>query len=292
MMISVLILTKNEEQDLPGCLASVSWSNDIHVFDSYSTDGTVQIALDHGARVTRRQFDNWSAHQNWGLKNLPFRHEWVFYIDADERPTEELVKRMQAAVLFPGDCIAFRNKRRDFFGDRWLRHVIPSPFNIRLFRPDKLHYERLVNPAVIPHGRVGELDGYLDHYPLSKGISHWLAKHNAYSSLEAEQIKRNRLAQAEFSVVRAFTESDRNKRRFHQKELFYRVPLRPFAKFLLLYLVRLGFLDGRPGFTYAALQSIYEYMIVLKTKELDRGSRAPIENMHRESSSLTQLNLP
>ena len=77
-MISVLILTKDEEQDLPGCLDSVSWSDDIHVYDSYSDDKTVSIAQDFGATVTQRQFDDWSAHQNWGLRNIRFRHPWVF----------------------------------------------------------------------------------------------------------------------------------------------------------------------------------------------------------------------
>ncbi len=81
-MISVLILTKNEERDLPDCLRSVGWSDDIHVFDSHSTDRTVEIASEFGARVTTRRFDNWAEHQNWGLKNIPFRHPWVFYLDA------------------------------------------------------------------------------------------------------------------------------------------------------------------------------------------------------------------
>src|SRR5216683_1723038 len=70
-MISILILTKNEEQDLPGCLESVRWSDDIHVFDSYSTDGTLDIARAAGAHITQRHFDNWSSHQNWGLANIP-----------------------------------------------------------------------------------------------------------------------------------------------------------------------------------------------------------------------------
>ena len=77
-MTSVLILTRNEEQDLPGCLASVSWSDDVHVLDSMSSDRTVEIAREHGAQVTQRAFDNWAEHQNWALANLQFRHPWVF----------------------------------------------------------------------------------------------------------------------------------------------------------------------------------------------------------------------
>ena len=90
-MISILILTKNEQKDLPGCLASVAWSDDIHVYDSISTDGTTGIAQAVGATVTSRAFDNWASHQSWGLRNIAFKHEWVFYIDADERMTPQLV---------------------------------------------------------------------------------------------------------------------------------------------------------------------------------------------------------
>ena len=271
-MISILILTKNEQQDLPGCLASVAWSDDIHVYDSLSTDDTVALAQRAGAHITQRPFDNWAAHQNWGLRNIRFRHPWVFYIDADERMTPELVRAVQAAAAAPGEQVAFRVQRRDFFMDTWLAHVQTSPFYLRLFRPEKMRYERLVNPVSIADGPVGDVDGYLDHHPFSKGIAQWIERHNAYSSLEARQIIDNRRGQARFSLRKAFTAADFHERRFHQKELFYRLPLRPLLKFLLLYLGKRGFLDGRAGLTYAVLQSIYEYMIVLKVRELERAS--------------------
>jgi glycosyltransferase involved in cell wall biosynthesis len=278
-MISVLILTKNEERDLPGCLESVRWSDDIHVYDSYSTDRTVEIAQAAGAQVTQRTFDNWSAHQNWGLQNIPFKYPWVYYSDADERMTPELVASAGEAVQSPGANVAFRVQRRDFLYGRWLRHVTASPFNIRLFRPEKMRYERMVNPVSIPNGPVGELSGYFDHFPFSKGTRHWLEKHNSYSTLEAQQIVSNRSARNSFSMREAFLAKDRNERRYHQKELFYRMPARPLVKFMLLYIAKRGFLDGRAGFTYAALQSIYEYMIVLKTRELAESSngRMPVE---------------
>lgn len=94
-MISVLIITKNEEQDLPACLDSVSWSDDIHVFDSYSNDKTVDIALAAGAKITKRHFDDWSTHQNWGLNNIPFKYKWVLYIDADERVSTSLFNTLK-----------------------------------------------------------------------------------------------------------------------------------------------------------------------------------------------------
>jgi glycosyltransferase involved in cell wall biosynthesis len=266
--VSVLILTKNEEKDLPGCLASIAWSDDIHVYDSVSTDKTVEIAENFGAQVTSRPFDNWASHQNWGLQNIKFKHEWVFYIDADERMTPELMDEVQNAVNLAGDNVAFRIQRRDFYLDTWLKHVQTSPFYMRLFKYNKMRYERMVNPISIADGSVGQLKSYLDHFPFSKGISHWIERHNSYSSFEAAQIIENRKNQAAFSIVKAMTAKDFHERRFHQKEFFYRLPMRPLVKFLILYVIKRGFLDGKAGLSYAILQSIYEYFIVLKTKEL------------------------
>jgi hypothetical protein len=131
-----------------------------------------------------------------------------------------------------------------------------------------MRYERLVNPVSIPDGPTAQLTGYLDHFPFSKGLEHWLSRHNSYSTLEARQIVANRASHTEFSLAKALFSRDFHERRFHQKELFYRLPARPLIKFLYLYIVRRGFLDGRAGYTYARLQSFYEYMIVLKTREL------------------------
>jgi len=273
-MVSIFILTKNEVQDLPGCLKSVSWSDDVHVYDSYSTDRTLEIARAMGARVTQRHFDDWSSHQNWGIANIAFRHPWVLYIDADERVTPELAASIQQAVQNPAGKVAFRIQRRDFWGDRWLKHVQASSHYLRLFRPEKMRYERLVNPVSIPDGPVGELAGYLDHYPFSKGMTHWLNRHNSYSSFEARQIEQNRAVNQPYSLREALFAADPNQRRFHQKEFFYRMPSRPLLKFLLLYVGKCGFLDGSAGFNYALLQAFYEYMIVLKTKELSLHSQA------------------
>lgn len=267
--VSILILTKNEEQDLPACLDSISWSDDIHLFDSCSKDNTVNIAKQFGAKITQRPFDNWSSHQNWGLTNISFKHEWVFYIDADERMSHSLISSINQMINHTvQEFNAFRIQRRDFFMGCWLKHVQTTSYYIRLFRPDKVHYERLVNPVTIVDGSVGQLSGYLDHYPFSKGISHWLNRHNSYSTFEAQQFYDNQRSRETFSLAKAFIAKNFHVRRFHQKELFYRLPARPLIKFFILYFIKRGFLDGKPGFTYALLQSIYEYMIILKVNEL------------------------
>ena len=180
--ISVLILTKNEQQDLPGCLESVAWSDDIHVYDSLSMDDTVKIAEQFGAKVTQREFDNWSSHQNWGLNNIPFKHKWVYYSDADERVTPELAKALKEFVENSGEYVALRVCRRDYLMGQWLRHVTPSPFNIRLFKPGNIRYERLTNPVTIVDGKIAETAKHFDHFPFSKGMTHWFDKHNKYST--------------------------------------------------------------------------------------------------------------
>jgi glycosyltransferase involved in cell wall biosynthesis len=273
-MISVLILTRNEENNLPDCLRTVAWSDDIHVLDSLSSDRTVEIANSAGAHITQRPFDNWAAHQNWAMTHLPFRYPWVFYLDADERVTPDLAEEMQRTVASHPAFIAYRIHRRDFLGTQWLKHSQLSPYYIRLFRPEKMRYERLVNPRSVVDGPVGRLRGYLDHYPFSKGLEDWLARHDRYSTLEAEQSELNRDKARDLSLRSALFERDFHKRRYHQKELFYRMPGRPWIKFFYLYFLRRGFLDGGAGFTYARLQSRYESMIVRKTRELKRSNTA------------------
>jgi glycosyltransferase involved in cell wall biosynthesis len=131
-MISVLILTRNEEIDLPQCLASVAWCDDVHVFDSESTDRTREIAAAAGAHVTVRSFDGYASQRNAALTTLPFRHAWVFLLDADERPTPELAREMLAVTANPAETIGgFRMRRRDFFAGRWLAHAQLTPFYIR-----------------------------------------------------------------------------------------------------------------------------------------------------------------
>lgn len=271
-MISILILTKNEEQDLPGCLKSVTWCDDVHLFDSYSTDRTLEIAREAGCVITQRKFDNWSAHQNWGLANIPFKYPWVLYIDADERVSPELRDAAVAAAQVDAPFSAFRLRRRDFFLDgTWLKHAQISPFYVRLFRPEKMRYERLVNPVSIVDGPIGEIGGYLDHYPFSKGVGFWLERHIKYADLEAKTIIENRSKHTAFSLRKAIVEKDFTERRFHQKELFYRIPFRPLVKWCYMMFARAAFLDGRAGITYAFLQSIYEYFIVLKQREMSRN---------------------
>jgi glycosyltransferase involved in cell wall biosynthesis len=268
--ISVLILTKNEERDLPGALASVAWSDDVHVFDSESTDRTQEIARAAGAQVHVRAFDDYATHRNAAF-GIAFRHPWVFLLDADERATSGLSTEMQRVVLeAPANTAGFRLLRRDFLFGTWLKHAQISPYYIRLVRPEKAKYTRAINEVLEVDGPVAELLAPLDHFPFSKGIAHWVAKHNTYSTMEAELIVRQQGLQ-EPSLKAALGHADFHTRRLHQKAIFYKLPARPLVKWLYMMFLRGAVLDGAAGVTYATLQAFYEYMIVVKTKELRRG---------------------
>lgn len=266
-MISVLILTKDEERNLPLCVETVKWSDDIHVLDSNSTDATAAIAGQLGAKVWYRPFDSFAQQQNWAIQNIPFRYPWVFYLDADERATPGLANCMHKAVQSAGETVAFRIQRRDFFLGTWLKHVQATPYYLRLFRPEKMCYERIGHPVSVPQGPVMPIGGYLDHYPFSKGIAQWADKHNFYSTQEAQQILADRATQRPWSLRKAFFAETFEEKRRNQKQLFYRLPGRPLVKFLSLYLLKRGFLDGYAGFAYSVLMGFYEYLIVLKTRE-------------------------
>src|SRR3954465_13280803 len=164
MSVSALILTLNEEINISDCLESLSWCDDVVVLDSNSTDSTRAIAAKWGARVETRSFDNWSAHQNWAVQNIEFRHPWVLYLDADERCSFELRDEVLKKAHPRAAEAAFRMRRKDIFMGRWLKHaqLYPSWF-VRLFRPAKIRYERLVNPVAIVAGLVGELDAHIMH---------------------------------------------------------------------------------------------------------------------------------
>jgi glycosyltransferase involved in cell wall biosynthesis len=275
-----MILTKNEQQDLPGCLESVSWCDDIHLFDSYSDDKTIEIARNFGARVTQRIYDNESMHQNWAMENLDFKYPWVFYIDADERMTPSLIESVSRAVVSEQECVSFRIERRDFMNDRWLKHVQACRYYQRLFMHKHMRWERLINAVNVPDGPVGQLTGYLDHFFFSKGMAHWINRHNRYSTMEAQQIVDNRANKKPFSLKKALTATDFHERRSHQKEFYYRLPGRPLIKFLYLYFLKGGFLDGKEGFLYSWMIFAYEHVILIKTLELDAkvAGRTSLDN--------------
>lgn len=270
----MLVLTKNEENDLSDCLESCCFSNDIVVYDSNSTDKTREIALKYSARFTTRPNQDFSQpfggdeslHRNWGIHEIVYKNDFVFILDADERISPEL-----RACLIRGNYLntsfdAFKIKRYDYLAGRHLKHVQASAWYTRLIIPSKCNYTRLINPVLeVCSGNIGSLDGHIIHYPFSKGMSHWISKHNSYSSLEALEFQDKRRPLSLSLLRSALFSRNFHTRRHCQKDIYYNLPMRPLLKFLILYFFKLGFLDGSPGFKYALLQSIYEYFICLKS---------------------------
>jgi glycosyltransferase involved in cell wall biosynthesis len=268
-MVSILILTKNEEQDLPDCLDSVSWSDDVHVFDSFSSDNTIHIANQKGARVSQRIFDGYASQRNFAFETLSFKYPWILILDADERIPKKLVEEIQNKIHLVDDSInGFRIRRRDYLDETWLKYSQITPYYIRLIRKGKAKYHREINEVIEVDGLVQDFEGYFNHFPFSKGIKHWIEKHNQYSSMEAIRWIEEHSTEMKFSFTKAFFDSDLSIRRYHQKGLFYKMPGRPIIKWCYMFFVRRAFLDGRAGLTYSILQSIYEYFILLKTNEL------------------------
>lgn len=272
MSVSILLLTLNEERNLRACLESVSRFNDVVVLDSYSSDRTVELAAASGARVVQRTFDNWAAHQNWALENIAFKHPWVFYLDADERMTTELADEISMIASDPFTCEgAFYCGRRNMFMGRWIKHAMPPGNIMRFFKPGFIRFERLVNPTPVIDGPHGYLRHQFLHYNFSKGLTEWFEKHNKYSQLEA--VEGLKIVGGNRGPAPSLLARDPAMRRQALKALSFHLPFRPLLKFFYLYVLNRGFLDGRPGLTYCLLQSVYEFMIVVKMRELRRREK-------------------
>jgi glycosyltransferase involved in cell wall biosynthesis len=264
--ISILILTLNEEANLPACLEGCAWCDDVVVFDSFSGDKTCEIAALKGARVFQRQFDDYAAQRNAALTTVSYKHPWVLMLDADERTPADLVAEMSQAVAAAApEAAMFRMRRKDMFLGRWLRRSsgYPTWFG-RLVRVGRVHVERAVNEEYVASGSVGYLRAHLVHYPFNKGLSYWLERHNRYSTMEAGALLAQRGAPLDGWALLG---RDPIARRRALKRLAYRLPMRPSLVFLYWYIIRLGFLDGRAGYAFVRLRTTYELLIDLKVLE-------------------------
>ncbi len=273
-MISVVILTKNEEHDITGCLQSVSFCDDVHVFDSFSTDRTVELARAGGAHVHQRKFDSYAAQRNAALDTLPFKHPWVFILDCDERLNPVVWQEaMEATAAAPPELHAFRIRRDDHFLGHHLRHAQMMAFYTRLVRLGFVRYTRDINEFLVVDGETGQLKHRFDHWSFSKGLDRWFEKHNLYSSMEARIVaERSFLGDANWKT--ALFHADFHTRRRAQKAIFYTLPGRPLLRWVYLMFARGGVLDGKAGAIYATLQAMYEWQIVLKTRELMQAPAA------------------
>lgn len=268
---SVLILTLNEERDLPVCLASVAASDDIVVLDSGSTDRTIEIAHAAGARTFTRKFDNFAGQHNYAQEHIKFRNPWVFHLDADERFTPELVAECKANATRT-DVDGFYAAPKMLWEDKWLPHCTDYPsYQARYARAPEFRFIQ------VGHGqrealdmRMGRLQASYLHELATGGESEWLEKHRRYARAEA----RLHLATAGEPVsLRTLINGPALARRRALKRLSYRMPCRPTLRFIYQYLLRGGFLDGSAGLRYCRLLASYERFAVDELRQLQRTTR-------------------
>ncbi len=265
-MLSTIILTKNEEKDLPKCLASLTWCDDIHVLDSGSTDETIDIAQQYGAQVHVHPFESFGKQRNYALDHLRIKYEWVIFLDADEVVTPSFKEALLTAVTqAPQDVAGFYCCWKMMLDEVWLKRCDNFPkWQFRVLRKDRARF------TDFGHGqKEGEVNGkiaYLKepylHYGFSKGWSQWIDRHNQYSSQEAVARLHNR---PPFKNIFTSNQSIRNPA---LKSWLSRMPGWPFLRFLHAYILKLGFLEGKPGFIYCTNMAYYEFLIQIKMREL------------------------
>ncbi|WPY98251.1 glycosyltransferase family 2 protein [Christiangramia sp. OXR-203] len=267
--MSAIILTYNEENILAKCLSALNFVDEIIVFDSFSTDKTLDIARDFGATVIQRKFDNYANQRNAALKEISPKSDWVLMVDADEIVPQELKTEILSTISESNPAFLYRVRRKDMFQGKWIKQSSGYPtWFPRLFKNGEVRVEREINEEYFTEGKEGKLMEHLIHFPFNKGLSWWFDKHNRYSLMEAEKLKEELNEEVE---IRDLLSKDPVLRRKTQKRLIYKLPFKPWIVFIGLYVFRGGFLNGKAGYTFCKLRKTYEWMIDLKLKELSEN---------------------
>ncbi|MFL6654026.1 MAG: glycosyltransferase family 2 protein [Sulfurifustis sp.] len=248
--LSVVVITRNVAGELPACLASVAFADEIIVVDSGSTDDTVAVAARHGACVLRQEWLGYGPQKQYGVQQA--RNRWVLCVDADERVSERLRASIVATLASPTKA-AYAMARCNRFMGRWLRHGEGYPdWSVRLFDRERARWsDDAVHERVLTNGPVGRLDGDLMHES-ETGIAAYLEKQNRYTTLQAESL----LARG-------------------KRVSLGRLVLSPLFRFIKFYFLRLGFLDGVPGLVHISIGCFNSFIKYAKLRELRRRVRTP-----------------
>ncbi|MEM6560823.1 MAG: WcaF family extracellular polysaccharide biosynthesis acetyltransferase [Planctomycetota bacterium] len=274
MSLSVLIQTFNEELNLPHTLDSLAgWVDEVFVVDSGSTDRTREIAEAHGAHFVHHDWEGYAGQKNWALKNLPMTGAWVLIIDADEAVTPELrtaIEKIAATDPDQSEIAGYYINRLFIFNGASIRHCGYYPsWNLRLFKRGSAEYEqRLVHEHMVVDGPVDYLPRvqHLLHED-RRGLEHFYAKHNRYSTLEAQQMYRE---PEPWPGWGGFFRNRIVRLRFIKSRVMPLVPFQWLWRFLYMYIIRLGIFDGRAGLALSSAIAVYEHMVHAKFRELRR----------------------
>lgn len=282
--LDVMILTKNEELNIAHAVRSVEGlARRVFVVDSESTDRTREIAESLGATVVVQPWLGYARQKNWAIDELPWESDWVFILDADEAVLPDLAQELRR-VCAPGAAEVpeqgyYINRYFIFLGKR-LRHCGYYPsWNLRLFRRGRARYvEREVHEHMEVDGPTGRLAGHMEHHD-RRGLEVYMDKHNHYSTLEARELVRGenqiqKIAQADGQPPRLFG-NGLQRTRWIKLHLYPKLPARWLFRFLYMYVLKLGVLDGLTGLRFCLFISAYELLISLKVIELREGLAPP-----------------
>jgi glycosyltransferase involved in cell wall biosynthesis len=261
--VSVMVFTLDEELNLPHCLASLHWCDDVIVVDSFSTDKTEALCRSAGARFFQHAFEGFGNQRNWALDHTSPRHPWILILDADERVPPALAQELgQIAQADPVEAGAYRVRRRFHLWGRWLRHssLYPS-WVVRFVRHDRVRYRNRGHAETQDvQGRIGDLANDLideNH----KSLDEWFERQNRYSSKDAEF---EAAMDTPLPGWRELTRGDPLARRAALKRLAARIPARGLLYFLYSYLWRKGFLDGVEGLMFCRMRALYQVQVEVK----------------------------
>jgi glycosyltransferase involved in cell wall biosynthesis len=260
--VSVVVLAQDEEANIRRCLASAAWANQVVVIDSGSTDGTVPIARSAGAEVIEQPWLGFSAQREFALRLLELRHDWVYFVDADEWVSPQLATEIAAQLSAP-TCAGYSHRLRLVFQGRWIRHCgwYPGSWVVRLVDRRYTKYDgSVLGERACVDGRVQRL-----HHDIvdndSKGLVAWLHKHVRYAELEAERRRRPTSLPERFQALRTREDTRPLIRAIFKDVLFPSVPGKPAALFVYMYIIRLGLLDGIPGLQFCLYHAWFELSV-------------------------------
>ena len=261
--ITVIIPTREEAVHIGRCVASARQLGRVIVVDSGSGDATREIAARCGAEVVEHAWEGHAGQKNWALDHLDIATEWVLFLDADEYLLDGSVAEVRGAVAGEG-VAGFELPRRYIFLGKELRHAWWYPdYQLRLFRREGARCEDVqVHEHMIVDGPVRQLRAPIMHENL-KGLSAFVERHNRYSDLEAAELANPASNRKPGSLTGSWAE----RRRALKDRVWFRLPMRPLVRFLWLYFVKSGFLDGRRGLLFCYLIAMYDFLIDVKLME-------------------------
>lgn len=248
--VGALVLTCNEEVNIQACLESISWCNEIVVVDSFSKDNTVEICRKYTDKIFPHAFKDFASQRNFGLDKIT--SDWVLVVDADERVTFELRDEIKQIINVETNVAGYKIPRRNYFLGKWIKHCGWYPdYTLRLFKNNSILFTGLVHEKVELDGNIKKIKNPFIHYTY-RNINQFINKADHYTTLDAYEMHKN---------GKKFKISD--------------VLVNPLWRFIRMYFIKQGFMDGIQGFILSILYFFYAFLKYIKLWEI---SKQPYNN--------------